>query len=353
MNDGACERVRTSNEYGTSVKPCPSFEQVTVIRQKRRRYTLPHMAPGQAARADARARHDASPATRWRVHMAGVGGMGIGVVGAILVRAGHKEGYRVIFQDKKGLAIRNGGVYSQITFVEDDGGRQAQVDRRSRSPTHEPRQAPSPTARPTCCSASTSSKPPAPSTRASSSASPTKDRTARRAQPAQAADRLHAARQARTSTPKRSAKRSTTTAAPSTASPRTSAEICEQRLGSKQFVNIMMLGVAYPARADPGQRHSIAWAIKDTIRRDHRKNLKAFNIGRKLALEPRALPKKPEPETWQQLVTNKARILRKTQRPAAARGPTTSRGSSDGAMKQMREPARRRASTTWPCASTT
>ena len=51
--------------------------------------------------------------------MSGVGGMGIGVVGAILVRAGHKEGYHVIFQDKKGLAIRNGGVFSQITFVED------------------------------------------------------------------------------------------------------------------------------------------------------------------------------------------------------------------------------------------
>jgi Pyruvate/2-oxoacid:ferredoxin oxidoreductase gamma subunit len=29
--------------------------------------------------------------------MAGVGGMGIGVVNAILVRAGHKEGYRVVF----------------------------------------------------------------------------------------------------------------------------------------------------------------------------------------------------------------------------------------------------------------
>src|SRR5262249_20624146 len=43
VNDGACERVRTSNDYGTSVKPCPSFEQVTVIRQKRKRYTLPQM----------------------------------------------------------------------------------------------------------------------------------------------------------------------------------------------------------------------------------------------------------------------------------------------------------------------
>src|SRR5258707_5467774 len=61
-----------------------------------------------------------APGSSWRVHMAGVGGMGIGVVGAILVRAGHKQGYRVVFADKKGLAIRNGGVYSQITFVKDD-----------------------------------------------------------------------------------------------------------------------------------------------------------------------------------------------------------------------------------------
>src|SRR4029453_5261241 len=44
VNDGACERARTSNEAGVSVKPCPSFEQVTIIRKKRRRYTLPHMA---------------------------------------------------------------------------------------------------------------------------------------------------------------------------------------------------------------------------------------------------------------------------------------------------------------------
>ena len=63
------------------------------------------------------------PGDAWRVHMAGVGGMGIGVVNAILVRAGHKEGYRVVFPDKKGLAIRNGGVYSQITFVQASGRR--------------------------------------------------------------------------------------------------------------------------------------------------------------------------------------------------------------------------------------
>src|SRR6185312_12083871 len=89
-------------------------------------------------------------------------------------------------------------------------------------------------------------------------------------------------------------------------------QISEERLGSKLFVNIMMLGVAYQLGLIPVSAHSIAWAIKDTIRREHRRNVKAFNIGRKLALEPRALPMKPEPETWHQLVVNKSRILRKT-----------------------------------------
>ena len=120
VNDGACERVRTSNDYGTNVKPCPSFEQVTVVRKKRRRYNLPHMALDKLP--DPPVVHTLSkPGDAWRAHLSGVGGMGIGVVNAILVRAGHKEGYRVIFQDKKGLAIRNGGVYSQISFVSDVG----------------------------------------------------------------------------------------------------------------------------------------------------------------------------------------------------------------------------------------
>src|SRR6478672_3252981 len=52
----------------------------------------------------------------WRCYMAGVGGMGIGVAGDILVRAAHKDNLYVGFIDKKGLAIRNGGVFSQIQF---------------------------------------------------------------------------------------------------------------------------------------------------------------------------------------------------------------------------------------------
>src|SRR5690348_8476358 len=98
----------------------------------------------------------------------------------------------------------------------------------------------------------------------------------------------------------------------------------------------MMLGVAFQLGLIPVSAWSIAWAIKDSIRREHRKNLKAFNIGRKLALEPRALPRKPEPETWEQLVTNKGRILRKTRtfgRTASMRFEKL----VQGAMKQLRD----------------
>ncbi len=52
VNDGACERVRMSNEIADGVKPCPSFEQVTIVRQRRRRYTLPHMDLNKLAAAD-------------------------------------------------------------------------------------------------------------------------------------------------------------------------------------------------------------------------------------------------------------------------------------------------------------
>jgi indolepyruvate ferredoxin oxidoreductase len=98
----------------------------------------------------------------------------------------------------------------------------------------------------------------------------------------------------------------------------------------------MMLGVAFQLGLIPVSFHNLAWAIKDTIRRDHRKNLKAFNIGRRLALEPRALPNRPEPATWEQLVTNKGRILRKT-RLFGRKHADAFEKLVQGAMKQMRD----------------
>ena len=367
VNDGACERVRVSNNYGMNVKPCPSFEQVEVIRQRRRRYTLPHMGLDKLPEPT-RVHPLKQPGDAWRAHMAGVGGMGIGVVNAILVRAGHKEGYRVVFADKKGLAIRNGGVYSQITFVKEDEGSGFRVQGSARREGEAPvrsnsRQAAEP-------------KPPLASTPRSAGSSPSQMTNSfttgnipyGKADLLFGVDILEAARatdareQFRVASPDRTCAVLNTYRQPTVSAllgkqdfdpeilradiyehcrpehcfAQNLADICEQRLGSKLYVNIMMLGVAYQLGLIPVSGRSIAWAIKDSIRREHRKNLKAFNIGRKIALEPRALPRKPEPETWEQLVTNKSRILRRTR----MLGPSLAMRFEkivQGAMKQMRD----------------
>ena len=100
VTDGACARV----------KACPAFEEVTIERSsKPPKPALPD-ASGLPQPALFSFKGD------WRCHIAGVGGMGIGASTAILVRAATHQGLFVTFCDKKGIAIRNGGVYSQITL---------------------------------------------------------------------------------------------------------------------------------------------------------------------------------------------------------------------------------------------
>ncbi len=110
--DGACTRFEVApRPAGPRVKACPSFEEVIITRRQRPPSPfeqldfsrLPVPAPARLERV-------------WRGYLAGVGGMGIGTASAVLVLAGHREGYRILYCDKKGLAIRNGGVYSMITF---------------------------------------------------------------------------------------------------------------------------------------------------------------------------------------------------------------------------------------------
>jgi indolepyruvate ferredoxin oxidoreductase len=320
VNDGACERVQTSNNYGTNVKPCPSFEQAIVKRAKRKRYTLPKL--GLDKLPDPSPVHTLKNAgDAWRCHLAGVGGMGIGVVGALLVRAGHREGLKVTFQDKKGLAIRNGGVYSQITFIKE--ARLPHTGEHSQQAGLAASAASTPTS---SAPFSTGSIPygaadlllgidvleaaraidPREQFRVAS-----KDRTA-------AVINLH--KQATVSVllgkqdfdPEALRQEIYDHCNSELSFSRNLSEICESRLGSKQFVNIMMLGVAFQLGLIPVSKSSMARAIYETIRRDTRRNMKAFNIGRKLALEPRVLPMRPEARTWEQLVNAKSRILKRT-----------------------------------------
>lgn len=102
VDDGACART----------KACPSFEKVLIERSR---------APAGVAASPFDFSQLPQPQLalfdeRWSAYTAGVGGMGAGIVNAVLVRAGMKEGFDVSFLDKKGLAIRNGGVYGHIVF---------------------------------------------------------------------------------------------------------------------------------------------------------------------------------------------------------------------------------------------
>jgi len=102
VDDGACART----------KACPSFEKVILKRVK-------PIGKDEFPQFDfSNFKKPASPEfdRRWCAYTAGVGGMGAGVVNAVLVRAGMKAGYDVNFLDKKGLAIRNGGVYGHVVF---------------------------------------------------------------------------------------------------------------------------------------------------------------------------------------------------------------------------------------------
>jgi indolepyruvate ferredoxin oxidoreductase len=334
VNDGACERVRVSNGVGTDVKPCPSFEQVTIIRKRRRRYTLPHLALDKLPEPTPIHRMS-EVGDAWRVHIAGVGGMGVGIVGAILVRAGHREGYRVIFSDRKGLAIRNGGVYSQITFVADRPAEAVSnkvagdsaaayactgvipygraelllgVDVLEAARAIDPRQ------------------------------------NFRVADPSRTCAVLNLHKQATVNTllgkedfdPSQLRDRIFEHCLPSQSFAQNLSDLCERRLGSKQFVNIMMLGVAYQMGLIPVGGWSIAWAIKDTIKREQRRNLKAFNIGRKLVMEPQALAERGAPQTWEELLLQKARILRRTPIVGRRRADRYERLVQLG-TKQMRE----------------
>lgn len=100
-SDGACARV----------KACPSFEEITVIRCQKPKRPVDDLNFEDIPEAKRRTFDKV-----WSAYLAGVGGMGIGLVTAILVRAGMRQGYQVHFADKKGLAIRNGGVYSHVTY---------------------------------------------------------------------------------------------------------------------------------------------------------------------------------------------------------------------------------------------
>ncbi len=98
----------------TKIYACPSFEQITVVRKQKPPTPIDDIDLSNIPLPTLMTFDDA-----WHCYLAGIGGQGIGVCTAAIVRAGLRQGFDVVFCDKKGLAIRNGGVFSEITFSRD------------------------------------------------------------------------------------------------------------------------------------------------------------------------------------------------------------------------------------------
>ncbi len=118
VTDGACARIKSA---------CPAFEEVIITRKRPPRPSTKNVENDNVVFGLRKemCKHQPSPPNAlrltenkktWSVYAAGVGGMGIGTISKILVVAGHLQGYNVTFCDRKGLAIRNGGVYTHVTY---------------------------------------------------------------------------------------------------------------------------------------------------------------------------------------------------------------------------------------------
>ena len=110
VSDGACARIKYA---------CPAFEEVIITRKR-----PPQEQTVASGYQDLLSDVPLPPPPLltferdWNMYAAGVGGMGIGTISKVLVVGGYLQGYDVSFCDRKGLAIRNGGVYTHIAYTQ-------------------------------------------------------------------------------------------------------------------------------------------------------------------------------------------------------------------------------------------
>lgn len=308
VTDGACTRFLVSTDPGgLRVKACPSFEEVIVRRSQPSESLLDRLdfsVLPEPKRAEPVLRRS------WHGYLAGVGGMGIGTATAVLVLAGHREGYRIQYCDKKGLAIRNGGVYSMITY----------------------------------------SPPEAPFT---SNLIPYG-----KADLLVGVDVLEAARAIDPSTNQRVGSAEHTVMIVNRHKTPTIltllgtddfeierlerslrensrageyfscdvSRLSERFFGTQLYANIMMLGIAFQRGQLPLRLASLEWAIRSGMGAAAEANLRAFNLGRLIAHDLRAVERAAafthEPTTWSEILEDKSDILSRSRRGGTAMAAT-------------------------------
>jgi len=273
--DGACRRVGA----------CNSFERIIVKRKRPPKSRVPELHLDEIPEPEKRAHGDL-----WRCCLTGVGGMGIGTVTSIVVRAGHYQGYKVVFVDKKGLAIRNGGVVSQVVYNIADKPVTASIpygkaDLLLGVDILEAARAMDPSGRIRAA---------APETTAAV-INTDKIATINGVMGADDFDPDELEKIIRAHTRK------------DDYMARNIAAICEKYLGSKVYANLMMLGFAFQKGLVPVSLDSIASAIQHTIRAHAKENLYAFNMGRKLVVQPDLFRGPPKRTGWRETLEDKYR----------------------------------------------
>ena len=287
VSDGACTKVTVAN----GDKTCPSFEQVTIRRSRAQEVRTELIQLEDLPLPETEA-FDGS----WYAFVGGVGGMGVNTISAIISTAGARQGYVVRFTNKKGLAIRNGAVYSHVSFSKGD--------------------------------------------RVISQITPHGH-----ADLLLGLDILEAVRGMDPHGTCRVASSQHTTAVVETGKRETImtmtgiddfdtrdlegwikrysrsdryfgmdlSEVSERFLGNKIYANSILLGAAFQRGALPVTLDNLRWAMKANIRSSELEpNLKAFEMGRKAAIDPGAFDRPADAVTYQDVMDDKSTILRAT-----------------------------------------
>jgi indolepyruvate ferredoxin oxidoreductase len=271
---------------------CPSFEEITVVHKQKLPEPIDSIDLSNIP-LPASCGFD----NVWHVYLAGVGGMGIGVCTATIVRAGFKHGYRVLFCDKKGLAIRNGSVYSQITFSKDVAPISNII----------------------------------PYGRADLLIG---------VDPLEAARSLDPKGNLRCGSPQHTVAVVNTYKTPTILTllgkddfdvaeleaiirRYTRADeyfglnvsgISEHFFGTKLYANVVMLGIAFQKGLFPLSLDNIEWGLRETMGAAAEDNIKAFHLGRKLVFEPELAHKHELRETYEQFITKRMEVLKQNHR---------------------------------------
>ena len=288
VTDGACARIKYA---------CPAFEEVIVTRKR--------PPQDQAIAAGYRDLLSDAPLPpprlipfdrSWNMYAGGVGGMGIGTISKVLVVGGYLQGYDVTFCDRKGLAIRNGGVYTHIAYthsgihtspvipygkadlllgldiLEAVRGITAHSLFRVASPDR---------------------------TAAVVNTAKTETISTLIGQDEFDSDTLEEAIQTHTRSDAYFGTDLFT--------------VSEQLFGNKLYANIMLLGTAFQRQLIPLELEPLQLALKQMVPlADLETNMQAFNVGRRLALDPHQIvDEAPKQLTYAEMLAEKRRILEK------------------------------------------